>query len=96
LVLRGEKDIKIGSEVAHVAVTQTAWPAGDPTLIKYLEPEMITCDSELGGGDKTISPFSEQHILSAIFPSGITGSNLLSTQIQNLTQTIDQIKAKRV
>jgi hypothetical protein len=55
---------------------------------------MITCDSELGGGDKTISPFSEQHILFSIFPSGIIRSNPLSTQIQYLTQTIDQIRAK--
>ena len=94
LVLRGEKDLKIGSEILHISVTQTAWPAGDTTLIKYLEPEMIVCDSQLGGGDKTITPFSEQHILSAIFPSGITGPNPLSNQIQNLTQTIDQIKAK--
>jgi|GEM_PF-4384699 len=94
LVLRGEKDLKIESEVLHVSVTQTAWPTGDPNLIKYLEPELIGCDSQLGGGDKTISPFSEQHILSAIFPSGITGSNPLSTQIKNLTQTIDQIRAK--
>jgi hypothetical protein len=91
LVLRGEKDIKIGSEVAHVAVTQTAWPAGDSTLIKYLEPEIIACDSELGGGDKTISPFSEQHILSSIFPSGITGVNPLSVEIQNITNTLEQV-----
>ena len=92
LVLRAERDLILENEVIHTSITQTAWPAGDSSLVNYLDPEIIICDPELGGSGKTISPFAAQHLMYTLFPSGITGPTPLSSQIQNLAQTISQIK----